>query len=207
MRVANGHTLNDLVFRQPIHAALPSEAALLDTTKRQAGLRNLSSINTDHTTLERGRNPEYPSDILAEEVAGQAKLGSIGKLDSLGLRLKFKDGCEGSKGLIVGDQHVRCDTRENGRLVEEALVVGNLAAGLNFGTLRNSVLDVLSNLVDTALVDEWANSGLGVHSKTEFELVNAGNKLFGECGGDGFVDEQTVGAVRQCYLRSTGENL
>lgn len=196
MRVANGHALNDLVFRQPVHAALPSEAALLDTTKRQAGLRNLSSINTDHTALERGRNPEHPSDILAEEVAGQAKLGSIGKLDSLGLCFKFKDRCEGSKSLIVGDQHVRCDARENGRLVEEALVIGNLAAGLDFGTLGNSVLDVLSNLVDAALVDEWANSGLGIHPRAELELVNAGNELFGECSGDGFVDEQTVGAVR-----------
>lgn len=157
--VPNRNALDDLILFETIKTSFLAISTLLHSTEGSLGCADLSSIDANHADLELLSDPHGTTNILREEVTGEAEFGIVGEPDNFLLGVELEDGRERTESLLTADDHLRGHSGENGGVVIEALGPRGLATGLNLRSLRHSVFNVFANLINSRLVDQGALRG------------------------------------------------
>ncbi len=137
---------------------LAPQARLLDTAKRHMLGGEYPDVNAHHAVLQRLAHAEDAADVAAVEVAGQAKLGVVGRVNGFLLGVEPEHRGEGAKGLFGGAEHVGAGVGQHRGLEELARAQGfeALAASEQLAALGDGILNMALHLDQCGFFDQRA---------------------------------------------------
>src|SRR5919204_5970913 len=193
VEAADEHVLHFEEFLEAVLRALAAESGLLHAAERGDLRGDDAGVRTDDAGLHLLRHAEDAPDVAAVEIARESELRVVGKPDDLILGLEANQRRDGAERFLVGDDHVRRDVRDHGRLEEEAAALVAFAAQDDLRAFAERVGDVLLDLLYAVLVDKRPDHHAGLGAGADLEAAD----LLGELGGEGVVDAVLhVNAVR-----------
>ena len=80
-----------------------------------------ADVDADHAVFQGLADTEDASYVSAVEIAGQAKLGVVRRVDGFLVLVEAKDGCKRAEGFFLGAQHVGSRARNHGRFEKLAV--------------------------------------------------------------------------------------
>jgi len=196
-----------------ILAPLPAKSTPFDSSKWRRRVADQSCINSDHSYFKRLGDSMAPRNVLAEEISRQANISLIRHLDNLLLSLEREDTGNRSKCLFGHNLHARLHAGDYRGLEEVAPELRNaLSANDDSRTVSFRVLDVLYDLLDGTVVDQWTVRDALIVATADLEVADFLCERFSELVIYARLDEQSVGAHAglaraaelACYSASDG---
>src|SRR5262245_10532401 len=165
-------------FFDPVMGALAAQSRLLDATKGCDLVRDQPRIDPNHSRVQRLGRPPDPADVAAEEVTCQPELCIVGHLKTFLVGFKPEERSQGTKGLLLGDLHLRSHARKYGRFKKCLAESMALAAQENVAALRDGILDMFLHLFNRGLINQWALLNSGFKPVADLELRDSCDQFF-----------------------------
>ena len=189
-------------------AALPAaQSGVLHPAHRgvdAAERRREPLVDVDGAAVDLAGDPPTALGVGGPDTGVQSVLGVVGpghRLRVVGDRI---DADHRPEGLVRIAVHLRGDAGEHGRLVEQLAEIGPRApAGQHGGSLGSRVLDVLTDPVQLAGVDQSGHVVLVVHGAAEPEGLRPAHETPGEGGQQRLGDVDPLGGHAE--LAGVGE--
>ena len=138
----NTDRLRLCVVRQRRLAQLPSDTALLVSTKRQRMMQHVVLVNPDGSSPQSIGHADGGIEVGRVNGGRQAVGGIVANTDGLGFILELGNGADRPEDFLLHDLHVFTDAREDGGFNEVSLVAVAAAANLDLGAFLFAVVNV-----------------------------------------------------------------
>lgn len=155
---AHRDELNVEVFINAVTRTFSTQSTFFDATKRYVCGRDQARVDTDHTDFQRlGHSPDA-LDIARKEITGKADIRIVGHFEDFFFSVEFGKCRQGAERLFLGDLGIERDVAKNsgGKEATQSIQAG--ATHENAGTSINGIFDMLLNLGDRSVMNEWAMS-------------------------------------------------
>src|SRR5579859_3968804 len=173
--------------------AFAPDAGLLDAAKGGHLAGDEPLIDSDDAIFQSlGHAPDAPG-VARVEVGGQAELGVVAHRDDFLLGGEAGQRSDGAERLLVHQPGPGWHIEKDGGLEESPSESVAFATHRNFGSMSNSVGDVVFDLVHGCLVDEGPDAGAGAFSVAHDQRSDCLLQLGGERIVDAVFHEDAIG--------------